>query len=144
MSNITLKMVKPLLALVFATLALLGLAGPAAATPALPDPAATALAQPACGNTSSYDLVRLSALPAQATDTYELIQTGGPFPFTQDGTVFQNREGILPACAAGYYHEYTVITPGSGDRGARRIVTGGGGEYFYTGDHYGSFSLIDV
>ena len=89
-------------------------------------------------------MVALSSLPAEATDTYHLIQQGGPYPYDQDGTVFQNRESLLPACSSGYYHEYTVVTPGSGDRGARRIVTGEGGEYFYTGDHYASFQLIDV
>ena len=143
MSNITTKTVKTLLALVLATFGLLGVAGTAAAAPAVPQ-SAVALAQPSCGDTSSYDVVSLGGLPAQATDTYDLIQTDGPFPFDQDGVVFQNREGLLPACSSGYYHEYTVITPGSDTRGARRIVTGDGGEYFYTDDHYESFSLIDV
>ncbi|WP_424188674.1 ribonuclease domain-containing protein [Actinokineospora sp. G85] len=143
MSNITTKMVKTFLALVLATLGLVGLAGTSVAEP-VAAPAAVALAQPACGDTAGYPRVSLSSLPAQATDTYDLIQTGGPFPFDQDGTVFQNREGLLPACSSGYYHEYTVITPGSSTRGARRIVTGDGGEYFYTSDHYESFSLITV
>ncbi|NEB68848.1 ribonuclease, partial [Streptomyces fulvissimus] len=65
-----------------------------------------------------------SDLPAQAHDTLDLIDAGGPFPYPQDGTVFQNREGLLPAQSTGYYHEYTVETPGSDNRGARRIVTG--------------------
>ncbi|MEU9650084.1 ribonuclease domain-containing protein [Streptomyces sp. NPDC048110] len=85
-----------------------------------------------------------SALPSQAHDTLDLIEQGGPFPFEQDGTVFQNREGILPDRSSGYYHEYTVITPGSDTRGARRIVTGE--EYqedYYTADHYASFDLVD-
>jgi ribonuclease T1 len=85
-----------------------------------------------------------SDLPSQAYDTLELIEQGGPFPYEQDGTVFQNREGILPSQASGYYHEYTVITPGSSTRGARRIVTGE--EYqedYYTADHYESFDLIN-
>lgn len=83
-------------------------------------------------------------LPSEAHDTLDLIEQGGPFPFEQDGTVFQNREGILPGQDAGYYHEYTVITPGSPTRGARRIVTGE--EYkedYYTADHYASFDLVD-
>ncbi|MFC7911814.1 ribonuclease domain-containing protein [Streptomyces nigra] len=85
-----------------------------------------------------------SALPSQAHDTLELIEQGGPFPFEQDGTVFQNREGILPSRSTGYYHEYTVITPGSDTRGARRIVTGEEPqEDYYTADHYASFDLID-
>ncbi|WP_372350090.1 ribonuclease [Streptomyces sp. KL116D] len=85
-----------------------------------------------------------SALPSQAHDTLDLIAAGGPFPYEQDGTVFQNREGVLPSQSTGYYHEYTVITPGSSDRGARRIVTGEANqEDYYTSDHYASFDLVD-
>ncbi|WP_018530720.1 ribonuclease domain-containing protein [Streptomyces sp. HmicA12] len=85
-----------------------------------------------------------SDLPSQAYDTLDLIEAGGPFPYSQDGTVFQNREGVLPSQSTGYYHEYTVITPGSSDRGARRIVTGEASqEDYYTADHYASFDLID-
>ncbi|MGW0144253.1 ribonuclease domain-containing protein [Streptomyces sp. NPDC004822] len=85
-----------------------------------------------------------SALPSQAHDTLDLIEQGGPFPFEQDGTVFQNREGVLPSRSTGYYHEYTVITPGSDTRGARRIVTGEKSqEDYYTADHYATFDLID-
>ena len=85
-----------------------------------------------------------SYLPAEAHDTLDLIEQGGPFPYPQDGTVFQNREGILPAQPTGYYHEYTVETPGSPDRGARRIVTGEQqDEDYYTADHYESFDLVD-
>lgn len=83
-------------------------------------------------------------LPSQAHDTLELIEQGGPYPYSQDGTVFQNREGILPSQSSGYYHEYTVITPGSPTRGARRIVTGEEHqEDYYTADHYASFDLIN-
>jgi len=134
MSNVTSKRVKTLLLpLLIAALAILGLTTYSAEA-----------AQPTCGDTSSYDQVPLSSLPPEATDTVDLIQSDGPFPYPQDGTVFDNREGILPACDSGYYHEYTVKTPGSPDRGARRIVTGSAGEYFYTGDHYASFSLVDL
>ncbi|KUO06085.1 ribonuclease domain-containing protein [Streptomyces caeruleatus] len=85
-----------------------------------------------------------SALPSQAHDTLDLIEQGGPFPYDQDGTVFQNREGILPSQSSGYYHEYTVITPGSDTRGARRIVTGQSNqEDYYTADHYESFDLVN-
>ncbi|WP_329419421.1 ribonuclease [Streptomyces sp. NBC_01693] len=85
-----------------------------------------------------------SALPSQAHDTLDLIDAGGPFPYEQDGTVFQNREALLPSQSTGYYHEYTVITPGSSDRGARRIVTGEEAEEdYYTADHYESFDLVD-
>lgn len=80
-------------------------------------------------------------LPPEAHDTLALIEAGGPFPYRQDGATFQNREHRLPERERGYYREYTVETPGSPDRGPRRIVAGGDPptEYFYTDDHYGSF-----
>ena len=80
-------------------------------------------------------------LPAEARDTLALVESGGPFPHRQDGATFQNREQRLPRREPGYYREYTVETPGSPDRGARRIIAGGDppDEFFYTDDHYGSF-----
>lgn len=85
-----------------------------------------------------------SDLPSQAHDTLDLIEQGGPYPFEQDGTVFQNREGLLPGQSSGYYREFTVITPASDTRGARRIVTGERNqEDYYTADHYKSFDLVD-
>ncbi|MET9291397.1 ribonuclease [Streptomyces sp. NPDC003077] len=93
---------------------------------------------------ASVGQICYSDLPSQAHDTLRLIAKGGPFPYSKDGTVFQNRERILPAQRSGYYHEYTVITPGSPDRGARRIVTGSKyQEDYYTADHYRSFDLVD-
>ncbi len=91
--------------------------------------------------------VALSSLPSQAQSTHRLILAGGPFPYNKDGTVFGNRERHLPAKARGYYREYTVKTPGSRDRGARRIVCGGQPPTqpetcFYTDDHYASFKRI--
>lgn len=89
-------------------------------------------------------------LPPEAIDTLVLIVRNGPFPYRQDGSVFQNRERRLPQQPRGYYREYTVKTPGSPDRGARRIVTGGEAgdapplEYHYTADHYRSFRRFDV
>ena len=80
--------------------------------------------------------------PPEAADTLAFIERGGPFPHRQDGSTFQNREGILPDAPRGYYREYTVETPGSPDRGARRIVTGRDGERYYTDDHYDSFRFI--
>ena len=71
-----------------------------------------------------------------------MIEQGGPFPYDRDGIVFGNREGLLPPRPDGYYHEYTVITPGSADRGARRIIAGQPGEYYYTDDHYDSFKQV--
>ena len=81
-------------------------------------------------------------LPPEARATLDLIKSGGPFPYTQDGRVFSNREKLLPLRSRGYYQEYTVKTPGAQDRGARRIVAGSGGEYYYSADHYRSFSRI--
>ena len=83
--------------------------------------------------------IDVDSLPSQASDTLGLIEADGPFSYDQDGGVFQNREGILPSRYDGYYREYTVETPGSDDRGARRIVTGADGEIYYTEDHYESF-----
>ncbi|MDH6213380.1 ribonuclease T1 [Streptomyces pseudovenezuelae] len=83
-------------------------------------------------------------LPSQAYDTLDLIDAGGPYPYSQDGTVFRNQEGVLPGQSSGYYHEYTVKTPGSSTRGAKRIVTGQQSqEDYYTADHYVTFDLID-
>jgi ribonuclease T1 len=76
-------------------------------------------------------------------DTVALIKAGGPFPYGKDGSVFSNREGRLPQQGSGYYHEYTVPTPDSPDRGARRIVSGRTGELYYTRDHYQTFLRID-
>ncbi|MEU2440857.1 ribonuclease domain-containing protein [Streptomyces rubradiris] len=86
--------------------------------------------------------VPASRLPAEARDTLALIDRGGPFPHAQDGAVFGNFERHLPKHRRGYYHEYTVKTPGSRDRGARRLVTGQGGEIYYTDDHYDSFRAV--
>jgi ribonuclease T1 len=102
------------------------------------------VATPATAAATAVGEICYSDLPSQAHDTLELIENGGPFPYPQDGTVFRNREGILPAHSTGYYHEYTVKTPGSTTRGARRIVTGQSSqEDYYTADHYRSFDLVD-
>ena len=84
--------------------------------------------------------------PEQLTEvnhTLDLIEHNGPFPFGQDGVIFQNRENRLPSHERGYYHEYTVVTPGLTHRGARRIITGTYPETWYTNDHYRSFFVID-
>jgi ribonuclease T1 len=90
--------------------------------------------------------VHVTELPRQGRETYELIRLGGPFPYDKDGAVFGNRERLLPIERRGYYREYTVKTPGSRDRGARRIVCGGPARVphacFYTADHYASFRKI--
>ncbi|MEU5209383.1 ribonuclease domain-containing protein [Streptomyces sp. NPDC020742] len=87
-------------------------------------------------------VVTVGALPPQVRDTLRRIDAGGPFPYRQDGTVFANREGLLPRQVRGFYHEYTVPTPGAPDRGARRLVTGRGPETYYTGDHYRTFRAV--
>jgi ribonuclease T1 len=94
-------------------------------------------------NTSGLPTVNLADLPVEAAQVVALIDADGPFPFRQDGAVFRNREGILPDRPIGHYHEYTVPTPGSDDRGARRIVTGADGEMYWTADHYDSFAWIE-
>ena len=96
--------------------------------------------------------IPVAKLPVEARETLAAVRAGGPFPYPRDGAVFHNREGPLPKRNRGYYREYTVKTPGAKDRGARRIVAGGCGEfggveygcveYFYTDDHYRSFRRI--
>lgn len=97
------------------------------------------------GQTARAVAQATDSLPHEAHDTLALIRRGGPFPYAKDGTVFQNREGRLPARARGYYREYTVPTPGARDRGARRIISGGEPPevYYYTPDHYRSFHRLD-
>ena len=101
---------------------------------------------PATGDTdpvSGLPWVAESALPAQARETMALIRAGGPFPYPRsDNPTFDNPERILPPHTSGYYREFTVVTPGSADRGARRIITGSSGERYWTDDHYASFSRI--
>jgi guanyl-specific ribonuclease Sa len=111
--------------------------------PASIPPSASQLAVP--GASSGMDVQALSKLPAEAAKTWKLIETKGPFPYPRnDGVTFENREKRLPQQKSGYYKEYTVPTPGSPDRGARRIVTGSEKEVFYTGDHYSTFVVVDV
>lgn len=106
---------------------------------AIADDADTEAATARFSGLPTLDLFELSP---EALDTLDLIDLGGPYPFDRDDLVFQNREGILPDRTRGHYREYTVITPGENDRGARRIVAGEDGERYYTADHYSSFSEI--
>lgn len=110
------------------------------------DEASAKRPSPDAGPDSSA-VVRVDELPKQAVDTLLLIRQGGPFPYEKDGTVFGNRERLLPSHPRGYYREYTVKTAGARNRGARRIVCGGARKTapdacFYTADHYASFRRI--
>ncbi|MGW3338422.1 ribonuclease domain-containing protein [Streptomyces sp. NPDC001009] len=121
---------------------LAGCSGPGTVTE---PPAASRKASPAASApawAAGMAAVPESRLPAEARRTLALIHEGGPYPYGRDGIVFGNFEGHLPKHPRGYYHEYTVPTPGSRDRGARRIVTGDGGEFYYTDDHYDSFRAV--
>ena len=97
-------------------------------------------------NAADRSEIALVKLPAEARDVLLLIRAGGPFPYERDGVTFGNRERLLPAQRRGYYHEYTVTTPGAKNRGARRIICGGSRRTpdvcYYTDDHYASFRRI--
>ncbi|MFD7555618.1 ribonuclease domain-containing protein [Streptomyces sp. NPDC059835] len=115
----------------------MGCGGPNAAPAAV-----TGSAAPAPSWAKGLATVRADVLPQQARDVLVLIDKGGPYPYRQDGAVFGNFEKALPKQKRGYYHEFTVKTPGEPDRGARRIVTGQGGEFYYTDDHYDTFKAV--
>ncbi|MFF4103905.1 ribonuclease domain-containing protein [Streptomyces sp. NPDC001903] len=132
---------------VFLCVALVGVTGcggqsaapSGSASASAPGPAASA---PPPAWAKGMATVRADALPAQAREVLVLIDRGGPYAYRQDGTVFGNFEKVLPRQKRGYYHEFTVKTPGERDRGARRIVTGEGGEFYYTDDHYDTFKAV--
>ena len=92
------------------------------------------------------DVISAGQLPVEAQQTLKLVKKGGPFPYAKDGVVFGNYERVLPKQKRGYYHEFTVKTPGARNRGSRRIIAGGdpatSGEYYYTDDHYATFRRI--
>ncbi|MDJ0380998.1 ribonuclease domain-containing protein [Streptomyces sp. G-G2] len=139
-----------LLGALFLCVALVGVAGcggkqdpaPPSGSPSSSPGGASSAAPPAPGWAKGMKTVRAAALPAQAWDTLALIDQGGPYPYRQDDGVFGNFEKVLPKQNRGYYHEFTVKTPGSRDRGARRIITGQGREFFYTEDHYKTFKAV--
>ncbi len=91
---------------------------------------------------TSFTDIAAADLPREGQATLQLIKKGGPFPYRKDGAVFGNRERNLPRQARGYYKEYTVKTPGAHDRGARRIVAGELGDFYYSSDHYSTFQRI--
>lgn len=109
---------------------------PQTSTPRVPDGGST-------DPVSGLPWIDASSLPKEARQTLALIKAGGPYPYPRnDNQTFSNREQILPPQKRGYYKEFTVTTPGSPDRGPRRIVTGSAGEKYWTDDHYDSFSVI--
>ncbi|MCX6499252.1 MAG: ribonuclease [Arthrobacter sp.] len=136
-----------LLGLVVLAFVLLGTPQPGTAPEAArtsPSRSAAASTTQAAGvvNPSRLAEIKASELPAEARQTLNLIAKGGPYPYSRDNVQFGNFERILPQKSSGYYHEFTVVTPGESDRGARRIIVGAGGEKYYTADHYASFKFI--
>jgi len=121
---------------------MLGVAAIPAAASTQGDRIALGERPPEAGASAPTRDVRASRLPPEARETLALIKRGGPYPYRKDGSAFGNREKHLPLKPHGYYREYTVPTPGARDRGARRIVAGRDGEYYYTDDHYNSFRRI--
>ncbi|MEZ4618113.1 MAG: ribonuclease domain-containing protein [Caldilineaceae bacterium] len=114
---------------------------PSATATTPPKPTAAPTNPPRAGP-PGMPVINYDELPREALETIILIGEGGPFPYDRDGITFQNREGLLPNKPRGYYSEYTVVTPGSRDRGARRIIAGEDGEIYYTDDHYESFFWV--
>ncbi len=127
-----------LLGLIAALLLTVGLAGCGGTSGTTDDKAVT------IDSVSGLPEIAVSELSAQARQVLTEIADGGPFEYpAEDGSMFRNDEGILPEKEGGYYREYTVDTPGSSDRGARRIITGEGGELYWTADHYAHFSRVE-
>lgn len=122
-----------------------GAIGPDATQPGIRPTATVPVATSSAVTDPSSGLpwVAESALPEQAEVTLAHIRAGGPYPYPRnDDKTFRNSERLLPRQGNGYYREYTVKTPGSSDRGARRIITGSPDEKYWTDDHYDSFSRI--
>lgn len=116
---------------------------PAPAPQRAPTPPGGPVSQAGTDPVSGLPWVSVANLPAEARDTIRRIDAGGPFRYRQDDQVFGNRERLLPTRPRGTYREYTVLTPGSDDRGARRIVAADGGRVlYYTDDHYASFRVV--
>ena len=134
------RLLKPLIVLAFIALAVVMWQRHADTPPPVVAPTTATQAQPP--DTSPAQ----DGLPPEAQAMLARIAHGGPFEHAQDGGVFGNYEGLLPQQPRGYYHEYTVETPGARTRGARRIITGGTppAVWYYTGDHYRSFHRIEA
>ncbi len=131
---------KSLVGVVVAAAALIGIGVPALEDDS-PSPSAPPATAPAPESAPAPEAS--SEEDAAIGEVLAAIKSGESLPYEEDGQTFQNREGLLPSQPIGYYAEYTVETPGSPDRGARRLVIGEGGETYYTDDHYASFTQID-
>jgi guanyl-specific ribonuclease Sa len=113
-------------------------------------PPQSSAAAPAVSTTSlpaeaeQGDKAKTAELPDGVQATLDRIARGESYPHRDDGTVFGNREGLLPAQPAGYYREFVHPTPGVRGPGARRLVVGRAGEVYYTRDHYRSFTRLDI
>lgn len=127
--------------LVFALVAVAGYCARKSTTDS-PAPQVTATSTTLATPVSGLPTIAAKELPKEAITTLSLIDAGGPFPYDKDGSVFGNLEKLLPQRPRGYYREYTVPTPGSRDRGARRLVVGSDGDVYYTADHYESFRQV--
>ncbi len=130
------------LAILLVAITLGVVAGGLIATPAPTGPAPSAVAGGDGGGDGGLPAISRADLTAEARATLDRIAAGGPFPYAADGSTFENRERLLPLRPSGAYREYTVETPGSADRGARRIVMASTGEAFWTPDHYATFFRI--
>ncbi|HCT76003.1 MAG TPA: ribonuclease N1 [Micromonosporaceae bacterium] len=130
-----------LVGLAFLVFALVAVAGYCARKSTTDSPAPQVTATSATP-VSGLPTIAAKELPTEAITTLSLIDAGGPFPYDKDGSVFANMERLLPQQSRGYYREYTVPTPGSRDRGARRLVVGSDGDVYYTADHYESFRQV--
>ncbi len=115
---------------------------PPARPPTPITPTATATPPTASPSTADLNSIRDAAEREQVRSIIEIIDAGGPFRYSKDGSTWQNRERRLPKQRPGHYREYTVDTPGSDDRGARRIIAGAEHELYYTRDHYDSFTAL--
>ena len=60
------------------------------------------------------------------------------------GDRFGNREGLLPEKTGRTYTECDINTLGADSRGAERLIFSNDGLYFYTSDHYASFTELTV
>ncbi len=119
--------------------------GPSAtAYPTSPRPSRSVTTKPVASidPATGLGIIRESQLTAEARRTLTLIRRGEPYPYSRDGIVYNNYNRVLPQHPKGWYHEFTVPTPGESDRGARRLILGKDGALFYTADHYTTFRLI--